>query len=167
VTRIFAISGYSGTGKTTLVEAIIEKLVERGYSVASVKSSKHTPSEEEGTDTWRHKHAGAGLTIFWGPEGVQVDGSRHDNLRDVLTGIEYDYLIVEGMKSSQIPKIWCIGNNELKEGEIPPRTVAIFAWQSMDTTEEMGLPVLYTTDMAEIVQIVVDNAEDMQTITGI
>lgn len=167
MTRIFAISGFSHTGKTTLVESVIQELVERGYSVASAKSSKHDIEEEKGTDTWKHRKAGARLTVFLGPRGIRVDGPSGRSLQNVLFGLSFDFLIVEGMKTSQIPKIWCIGTQVPTEEKLPPRTVAVFAWEEMDAKEVAGVPVLYSKDMPEIIRIVLDNAREMHEVTGI
>ena len=49
--RVFAVSGFSDTGKTTLVEHIVRELASQGYSIITVKSSQHAPREGEGTDT--------------------------------------------------------------------------------------------------------------------
>ncbi|MHA2046829.1 MAG: molybdopterin-guanine dinucleotide biosynthesis protein B, partial [Candidatus Thorarchaeota archaeon] len=62
--RVFAISGFSGTGKTTIVEGLVRALVESGYTVATIKSSKHDPGPESGTDTWKHRQAGASVALF-------------------------------------------------------------------------------------------------------
>jgi molybdopterin-guanine dinucleotide biosynthesis protein B len=48
--RVFAVAGYSSTGKTTLVEALIRELTRRGYSVSTIKSTNEEIKDMKGTD---------------------------------------------------------------------------------------------------------------------
>jgi molybdopterin-guanine dinucleotide biosynthesis protein MobB len=45
--RVFAISGLSGTGKTTLLERLVRELVRKGYSVATLKSTQEDGIREQ------------------------------------------------------------------------------------------------------------------------
>jgi molybdopterin-guanine dinucleotide biosynthesis protein MobB len=36
--RVFAVSGFSGTGKTALVETIVSSMTKAGHTVATIKS---------------------------------------------------------------------------------------------------------------------------------
>jgi molybdopterin-guanine dinucleotide biosynthesis protein MobB len=56
-----AVVGGKKSGKTTTIEILIKKLVERGHKIAAVK---HIPEpnftiDQEGKDTWRYAQAGA------------------------------------------------------------------------------------------------------------
>ncbi len=152
--RVFGVSGFSGTGKTTLVEAIVKSLVRSGNSVATIKSSKHEAGPVEGTDTWRHKEAGASMTIFLGP------GPKSDKLTDRIESDKmaqlsrYDFLIVEGMKSVNIPKFWCVGNTELNHDDIPINTQAIVSWSERPAVVGLDLPVFIADEIDELVAIV-------------
>lgn len=127
--RTFAIAGFSGTGKTVLVELIVRELTRRGFSVSTMKSSNEDVPDSEGTDTWRHKLAGAETTVLLGPESVIIRMERTSRLRGVLSSFSSDILLIEGMKETSIPKIWCIG-----DGPIPDETftgvIAYYAWES-------------------------------------
>ena len=152
--RIFGVSGFSGTGKTTLVEDIIKSLVRSGYSVATIKSSKHEAGPVEGTDTWRHKEAGASMTIFLGP-GTKSDKFTDRISSDELTRLsKYDFLIVEGMKSVNIPKFWCVGNTELNHDDIPVNTQAIVSWSEKTAIVGLDLPVFIADEIDKLVAIV-------------
>ena len=63
---VFAVSGVKNSGKTTLIEKIIPKLKEHGLKVATIKHDGHDfEGDVEGTDTYKHKRAGAyGTAIF-------------------------------------------------------------------------------------------------------
>ena len=162
--RVFAISGYSGTGKTTLVEAIIRSLVKSGRTVATIKSSIHHAGSDQGTDTWRHKQAGASMTIFLGP------GTKSDKFTDRIGSDElarlskYDFLIVEGMKSASIPKFWCIGDTDLKHDDIPVNTYGIVSWSDRPAVAGLDLPVYISDEIDELVKIVKTRALDSSEI---
>jgi len=152
--RVFAISGYSGTGKTALVEEIVRALVGSGYSVATIKSSIHDMRPEQGTDTWRHMEAGASLSIFICTETESVEFADRvgpDNLEKLS---KYDFLIVEGMKSVNIPKFWCIGNTKLDVEDVPENTQAIVSWRTIGSDPNIDIPVFSSEEIEELVDIV-------------
>ena len=149
MTRVFAVSGYSGSGKTTLVERIVSALVNSGYKVATLKSSMHAKGDEEGSDTWRHRQAGSSHTFF-------VDQSIADSGETDLVGVlrdagaeDVDFLIIEGMKKSPFPKVWCTGETESCEG-LPPNTKAVVTWGNISSCTERSLPV-YTMDELDLI----------------
>jgi molybdopterin-guanine dinucleotide biosynthesis protein MobB len=135
--------------------------------VASAKSSMHDPTDETGSDTWRHRHAGAGLTVFLGPKEVQVNCRRERSLEDTLMGFTFDFLIVEGMKTSRIPKVWCIGDADYPVSKLPPSTEAIVAWESVDVSPPPRIPLLHTTDSHQILDLVIERAAELHTLRGI
>jgi molybdopterin-guanine dinucleotide biosynthesis protein B len=57
---VIGIAGWKNSGKTTLVTRLIAELTRRGLRVASVKHAHHEADvDQEGTDTFRHRAAGA------------------------------------------------------------------------------------------------------------
>ena len=57
--------GYSNSGKTTLIERLIQELVSRGKKVSAIKQSGHPVSlDTEGKDTHRFSKAGADPVIL-------------------------------------------------------------------------------------------------------
>jgi molybdopterin-guanine dinucleotide biosynthesis protein B len=152
--RVFAISGYSGTGKTTLVEEIIKSLVASGHTVATVKSSKHGAGPDQGTDTWRHLQAGSSMTIFLGPTPEQLSFKNRIGPDDLSELSKYDYLIVEGLKSVNIPRFWCVGDAELIPDDIPVNTWGIVAWSDRAALPGLNLPVFNSDEIDKLVEIV-------------
>ncbi len=159
--RVFAISGYSGTGKTSLVEQIIKALSSQGYVVVTAKSSMHDAKEEEGTDTWRHMQAGAKIATILGPSSIKIGHAHGKKLRDLFGGTNADYLIVEGMKESSIPKIWCVGDKDVDSGKIPESTKAVVGWTRRKIAGDLGLPFLIPDDIEEILAIVQQEAVEL------
>lgn len=68
------VAGLKGSGKTTVVEALIRELVRRGLRVASIKSLRHgsLDLEPEGTDTRRHLAAGAEAVLAFAADEEAV-----------------------------------------------------------------------------------------------
>jgi len=149
--RVFSISGFSGTGKTSLVENIVKEIVSQGYSVITVKSSQHEPKKGEGTDTWKHQSAGAIESIFYGPS------DRGKSLKEIVSNFVSDFLIIEGMKFSPIPKIWCIGNSPVGD-TIPIKVKAIISWDSRGVEDKYGIPILKSENIDQIVSIIMKEA---------
>lgn len=107
---IVSIIGKSGTGKTTLLEKIVRELTGRGYRVGTIKHDAHEfEIDYEGKDSWRHKHAGAVITVISSRSKiVVVRDSDHDADIDELVGKYFDdvdIVLVEGYKRSDKAKI--------------------------------------------------------------
>ncbi len=107
---VVSVVGKSNSGKTTLIEKMIEKLVERGYRVATIKHNLHGfDIDHEGKDSWRHKKAGARLTLLASPGRVAViEDTGADlgigELRDRYIN-NVDIILTEGFKGNPYPKI--------------------------------------------------------------
>ena len=109
-----AITGYQDSGKTTLLERLVRRLSERGR-VATVKSIHHDVEiDTPGKDTHRHREAGADTVVGVTPSltyRISVengdDRDPDDSLDRGLDRLddEYDYVLVEGFKSVDVPKI--------------------------------------------------------------
>ena len=58
--KVIGFAGYSGAGKTTLVEALVALMTQRGLKVSVIKHAHHHfDVDREGKDSWRHRKAGA------------------------------------------------------------------------------------------------------------
>ncbi len=107
---MISISGTSGSGKTTLIEKLIPELNKRGYKIASIKHDAHTfEIDKEGKDSYRHKHAGAMVTIISAPDKLAlISDVDHDHNPYELSRLffqEIDLIICEGFKHIKMPKI--------------------------------------------------------------
>ena len=107
---IISIVGKSKTGKTTLIEGLIKELKSRGYRVATAKHTFHEPMlDKPGKDSWRHIQAGSGATAISSPRQLAFIKSvaQTPSLNEIarLFGNDYDIIIAEGFKQSDVPKI--------------------------------------------------------------
>ena len=157
--RVFAISGLSGTGKTTLLERLIHELVKKGYSIATLKSTQEDVSAPEGTDTWRHQRVGAKTTVLLGPQSTTIRHGRRMTLRGIFADADFDFLLVEGMKRSKIPKCWCLGRNKLELKQLPPETIAAVVWDQPAGTAE--IPLIQESELSTLVDIIEKHAVEL------
>ena len=108
--------GPSDSGKTTLVESLVDELGDYGR-VATVKSIHHDIEiDTPGKDTYRHREAGADTVVGLTPSlafQITPGGKRAadsetallESTVDRLTAEGYDFVLVEGFGDSAYPKI--------------------------------------------------------------
>jgi len=107
---IVSIVGKSDSGKTTLIEKLVRELKSRGRRVATIKHDAHSfEIDREGKDSWRHKQAGACMTLISSPSKLAlVADTNHDyslaELREKFIQ-EVDLILTEGYKRESNPKI--------------------------------------------------------------
>ena len=109
--RIFGFAGWSGTGKTTLIEAIIPRLTAAGLRVSLVKHAHHEfDIDTPGKDSWRHRHAGCAevlvtSSVRWALMH-ELRGDAELTLADAIGHLgPCDLVLVEGYKRAAIPKL--------------------------------------------------------------
>ena len=89
--KILAVTGYSNTGKTTLIVELIAHCVARGERVAAIKHTHHEVNDLDRGDTARFRAAGASPVILVGDI---------DDPRQLLARIgDADVVLIEGFKS--------------------------------------------------------------------
>jgi molybdopterin-guanine dinucleotide biosynthesis adapter protein len=115
--------GKSGTGKTTLIEAIVLKLKERGYRVAVVKHAHHGfEMDKPGKDSWRFGQAGSDVVAISSPGKLamleKVDGELDFEQVNNRLGDRFDIVLVEGFKQTSKVKIEVTGSEQNKDIEI-------------------------------------------------
>lgn len=148
--QVFGFAGFSGTGKTTLIERLIPRLVDSGLRVSVIKHAHHAfDIDTPGKDSYRHREAGAGeVLITSGQRWVLMHELRGEAEPDLATQFgrlsPCDLVLVEGYKRSDIPKLEIhrpsTGKPLLHPGD--PNIVAVAA----DGPVRTSLPVLDLND---------------------
>ena len=156
------IAARSGTGKTTLMEAVVTGLKEKGYRVGAVKHSGHDAAiDKEGSDSWRFTRAGADVTVLAAKGQFAVlRASKQPSLEDALLEASSgtDIVLVEGFKEMPVPKIEVYRSGHSKElycrGEDhrDPNLVAI----ASDISLDLDVPVLDLNDPDEVCEFIVE-----------
>jgi molybdopterin-guanine dinucleotide biosynthesis protein A len=102
-----AISGFSNSGKTTLLEKILCDLKFRGHRVGIIKhDGHHFEMDSPGKDTFRYRQAGASNVLINTQNKFCLQGEytlNQHSLKQML--IDDDFVLVEGHKDSSIPKL--------------------------------------------------------------
>ena len=154
-------AAWSGTGKTTLLEAMLPKLVERGIRVAVIKHAHHNfDIDKEGKDSYRLRKAGAAQMLIssrYRRAMVTETPEEEATLPQLIAQLdlnELDLILVEGFKKLSFPKI------ELHRAEIGkpwlfPEDDNIIAVAS-DTPAETVLPKLDINDLDKLTAFVAD-----------
>ena len=107
---VVSIVGKSKSGKTAVIERLVQELKSRSYQVATVKHAPlGTSFDEPGKDSWRHIEAGSKATVVSSPDNIVLvkPVSQDTPLEEVvrLLGEDYDIILTEGFKQGGTPKI--------------------------------------------------------------
>ena len=164
--KVVGFAGYSGSGKTQLVERLIPALKLRGLRVSVAKHAHHNfDIDHPGKDSWRHREAGAFEVVvasdrrlallreFERPARLSV----HHLLAELYHGV--DWVLVEGFKESDILKVevWRADSGKPARYADDDFIVAI-ATDSPDRLPAPTLrPVLDLNDPDAVAQWLVDN----------
>jgi molybdopterin-guanine dinucleotide biosynthesis protein B len=110
--KLFGISGWKNSGKTTLTAALIANLTAKGLNISSIKHAHHNfDVDQPGTDSFKHRSSGAQEVMLSSSARVvlmhEVDkDATEPDLADLLSKMKpVDVILVEGFKSEDFPKI--------------------------------------------------------------
>lgn len=131
----------------------------------TIKHTQHQVAPPEGSDTWRHWRAGAKTTVLLGRKVTIVTRNRELALLELVAGEEQDYVIIEGMKNSDLPKIWCLRDDEPEPPESAENVVAWFRSESGASQHNTGKVSIFTPeDVSAIVDVVEHSAIDAERV---
>ncbi len=164
--KVVGFAGYSGSGKTHLVERLIPALKLRGLRVSVVKHAHHKfDIDHEGKDTFRHREAGAFEVVVASRNRLalmrefeqEAQLSVHHLIAELYDGV--DWVLVEGFKESDLPKIevWRAAAGKPVRYPDDEFIVAIATDSPQALPEATLRPVLDLNDAEAIAQWLVDN----------
>jgi len=138
--KVFGITGWKNSGKTTLIVQLIEIMNARGLKVSTVKHAHHEfDIDREGKDSWRHRKAGASEVLVasvrrWAliHEYRDEEEASLDQLLSRLT--DCDLVLVEGFKSDAHEKLQVFRGQE-HETLLAPEDESIVA---VVTDQDLG-----------------------------
>ncbi len=107
---VLGIAGWSGAGKTTLIEAVLPGLLAAGLVVSTVKHAHHGAElDKPGKDSWRHRMAGAREVLVTSPGRwalIHEEPGAEPDLPDLLARMgPVDLVLVEGFRRYPFPKL--------------------------------------------------------------
>lgn len=155
--KVFAVTGFTKSGKTTTIEEIIKELRRRNYTVGSVKDIhfEQFKIDKDGTNTHRHKLAGSQLVTARGLHETDILYQDQLDIYKIASFYDHDYLVVEGYDEANIPKI-VTGKNTLDlDGKIDNRAFAISGRISAELKQYQGLKAINAlTNVTELVDLI-------------
>ena len=158
--KVVGFAGYSGSGKTMLVEQLIPIFRMQGMRVSVVKHAHHRfDIDHVGKDTYRHREAGAFEVVvasdkrlalireFEQPAQLTV----HQLIAELYDGV--DWVLVEGFKESDLLKIevWRAESQKPARYMDDDFIVAIATDSPEQLPQATGLDVLDLNDPVSVV----------------
>ena len=117
--RIFAVSGFKNSGKTTLCMKLLEELGRLGVRTGYIKRTAEEALSSRVTDTGRA--AGLGVSsALWGSDGLRIESPAVGVTPEYIVSRYFpdaEIVIVEGGKYLDLPKIW-VENGEPRPEEV-------------------------------------------------
>jgi molybdopterin-guanine dinucleotide biosynthesis protein B len=158
--KVFGIAGYSGAGKTTLIERLLQHFVARGLRVSVIKQSHHDVQlEPPDKDSARHRQGGAFEVILTSPyrwmlaaEVVEEPGL-HTHLQRLA---ECDLVLVEGFRHADLPKLE-VNRAVTKQPWLHPDDARVLAVASDIPVQ--GSPFFDLNDIPAIAGFILEHAE--------
>ena len=151
----------SGTGKTTLLTAVIADLKGRGYKVGIIKHDAHRfEIDHPGKDSYRFTAAGADSMLISSASKLALvkQHSQSPPVEELIESYfpDVDLVLVEGFKQSGLPKIELFRSGHstkllCRETMPNQQTLAI----ATDTELETDIPLLDLNNPAEVTDFVV------------
>jgi molybdopterin-guanine dinucleotide biosynthesis protein B len=149
--KVFSVIGITQSGKTSTVENIISQLRHRRYSVGSVKDIHFEAFaiDTPGSNTYRHRQAGSSLVTARGLKETDILYPLRLPIARVLDFYDQDWVVLEGVKDINAPKIVCAHDEEGIE-ELLDASVMAIAGKVANTglKEYKGLPVFNALNQA-------------------
>ncbi|MGI5849275.1 MAG: molybdopterin-guanine dinucleotide biosynthesis protein B [Christensenellales bacterium] len=142
--KVLSINGFTKSGKTTTAENIIQELKKRGFSVGSVKEIHYEAFkiDTEGTNTDRHRKAGASLVTARGIYETDILFKEMLPIDKILSFYDHDYVILEGVNDINAPKIITAHNTEEIDERIDYRTLLVSGVIAKELREYRGFEVI-------------------------
>ena len=143
---VISFVGYHNSGKTTFATKVVKELKQKGHSVAVLKSAKQRNLIEDkpGKDSYRYREAGADAVGIVTPDELALFkkiGKPDLQLLAFSLFDDYDIVICEGFKDSNVPKIEVTrkeANQPLLLGQVK-NIVAVVSDYHVDGTKNFSI----------------------------
>ena len=162
-TPVFGIAGYSGMGKTTLLERLVPEFTARGLVVSLIKHShKHIDVDRPGKDSYRLRESGCKEVLLLGNDRWalmhELRGANEPPLEYLLGRLQpCDLVLIEGFKQGGFPKLE-VWRAALGKPMLWPEWPGILAVASDGAAPTSGVAWLDLADTASIADFALAHA---------
>ncbi len=158
--RVFGVTGWKNSGKTRLVEQLVEELTRRGLRVSTVKHAHHDfDIDRPGADSFRHRMAGATeVAIVSGRRWALMHELRDEEeppLAQILARLApCDLVLVEGYKRESHPMIETRRIQASSREPLAPAAPNILAIAADHPVDDAQVPAFGLNDVAAIADFI-------------
>ncbi|HNX00640.1 MAG TPA: molybdopterin-guanine dinucleotide biosynthesis protein B [Candidatus Cloacimonadota bacterium] len=155
--KVLSIAGYSQTGKTTLTVNLIKELKKRGHTVSSIKDIHFDDftMETPGTNSWKHWEASDDTVFARSHKETYQIWHRSLSLKEMLSHLDTEWVIVEGMKEAPLPRIICAESEQQVSELLDDTVIAISGKIAESGLSTKAVPLLHSErDIQRIADIV-------------
>ena len=148
---VFCVSGFSDSGKTGLIEKLINEFIQAGMSVGVIKHDGHDCFRDlPGSDTDRAMHAGAACAAVFSDKRYSIlcNESADEALLIQKMKEQTDppgVIILEGLKDSAYPKVEIVRREICDHSVCPPESLICIATDCI-SPESVNVPVFAPDD---------------------
>jgi len=166
--KVVGFAGYSGAGKTMLLEQVIAQFKARGLRVSVIKHAHHRfDIDRPGKDSFRHREAGAVEVLIASRQRLALmrEFERETELtaQQLIAELQadVDWVLLEGFRGSDLPKIevWRAETGHPARYPDDAFTVAIATDDAARLPVPPGRPVLDLNQPAVVAQWLLDQGE--------
>ncbi|MDW4550770.1 molybdopterin-guanine dinucleotide biosynthesis protein B [Defluviimonas sp. D31] len=157
--RVYGVTGWKNSGKTTLMERLVTEITGRGFAVSTVKHAHHaTEIDHEGRDSFRHRQAGAREVLVASPVRWALMHELRDAgeppLADLLTKLSpVDLVLIEGYKREPHAKVEA-HRHETGRPLLAGENASVRAVASNAAPEGLSVPVFHLDDVGTIADFI-------------
>ena len=155
-------SGWSNSGKTTLIARLVRALSGQGMRVCVIKHTHHAlPPDEEGKDSTSFASAGASTVMLSAPDGVLTRETGEHLLSDLLSRVKNaDIILIEGFEKQA-----CLPVMEVRRDKDAPLRAPEQVLRAVITESpcDLPLPVFSPDDVSGIAEFVRKLADEQRT----
>lgn len=107
--KVLGIAGWSGAGKTTLIERLLPLLLADGMTVSTIKATHHgVDLDQSGKDSFRHRAAGATEVMLVSDDrwALLRETAERPPIESLIARLSpVDLVFVEGFRNDAMPKL--------------------------------------------------------------
>jgi molybdopterin-guanine dinucleotide biosynthesis protein B len=172
--KVVGFVGYSGAGKTTLIEQVIKLFRQQGLGVSVIKHAHEGYDvDRPGKDSYRHREAGAYEVLLASRRRMALLREwalpTEPKLQELIPELgEVDWVLVEGFKFASIPKleIWRADTGKPHLYEADPFIVAVVTCAGATLPAPTQRPVLDIDQPELVAAYLLSNAYRFEYVNG-